>query len=78
MFKIKDTSPNVLKEMGFVRSEDGDFILRKVIDGSMRNVFTIYRGSEYLRVVKTSYYIFIEALHYIHEWTKKDYIEWED
>lgn len=75
MFKIKDTSN--LREMGFKKNDDGDYVIRKSIDGSLRTLFTVYMGSEYLRFSRTSY-VALDALHLIYEWTKKNYIEWED
>ena len=75
MFKLKDQT--ALRDMGFKKDDNGDYVVRKSIEGSMRTIFTIYMGSDYIRFPRTSY-IAQEALHCIHEWTKKDYIEWED
>ena len=75
MFKIKDTS--TLRDMGFKKDDNGDYVVRKSIDGTVRTIFTVYIGSNYLRFPRTAY-IAQEALHCIHEWTKKNYIEWED
>lgn len=75
MFKVKDTS--TLREMGFRKDDNGDYVIRKNVDGTLRTIFTVYLGSTYLRFPRASY-IAQEALRCIHEWTKKDYIEWED
>ncbi len=75
MFKIKD--PSYIKEMGFVQTEDKDFVYRGIVDGSPKTLFTIYAGSLYLRHAKASY---SSAAQFkcIYEWTKKNYIEWEE
>ena len=74
MFKVLDTAK--LEEMGF--KKDGcDYVYRYNDEGSIRTCFTVYAGSPYLRFGKTVYVI-TEQLKCIYEWTKKNYIEWED
>lgn len=74
MFKIMDLSK--LEEMGF--KKDGfDYVYRETVDGVMKTLFTVYAGSSYLRYSKTSYSS-LGQLRCIYEWTKKNYILWEE
>lgn len=74
MLKVKDIKK--LEEMGF--KKDGcDYVYRYNDDGSIRTCFTIYAGSPYIRFSKTVY-VTVEQLRCIYEWTKNNYIEWED
>lgn len=75
MLKIKDEK--YINEMGFYETEDNDYVYREKIEGELRRLFTIYAGSLYLRTAKTSYTSNAQ-LRCVYEWTKKDYIEWED
>ena len=45
--------------------------------GGVATLFTIYKGSPYIRTMRTGY-VLEQQLYLIYEWTKKDYIEWED
>lgn len=74
MFKIKNMK--YINEMGFIRNGD-DYIIRKMIEGNPRILFTIYAGSSYIRQSRSSY-TSTEQLRLIYEWTKADYIEWEN
>lgn len=74
MFKLK--SNDVILDMGFIK-KDGDYVYQKNIQGTLRTLFKIYRGSPYIRHSRTSY-VEAEQLRLIHEWTKHDYIEWEN
>ena len=75
MLKLKNE--NELYNMGFVKSGI-DYVYRgKNINGGACVLFTIYKGSPYIRCSRTGY-VLEEQLHLIYEWTKKDYIEWED
>lgn len=74
MFKLKaGIEPTVL---GF-ESKDFDYVKYGDVDGVKRTMFTIYKGSPYLRYSKASYVV-EEQLKLIHDWSKSDYIEWED
>ena len=74
MFKLKDgISP---LDLGF-ESKDIDYCKYVEVDGTIRTCFTIYKGSPYVRYSKTSY-VCEEQLKLIYEWTKLDYIEWEE
>ena len=74
MFKLKDgINPS---DLGFIK-KDLDYVRYIEIDGVNRTCFTIYRGSCYIRYSKTSY-VNEEQLRLIYEWTKLDYIEWEE
>lgn len=75
MIKVKDLS--YIKEMGFIQTEENDFVYREIVDGSPKTLFTIYAGSLYLRHAKTSYSN-TQQFKCIYEWTKKNYIEWEE
>lgn len=74
VFRILDLSK--LEEMGF-KKEDYDYVYREKVDGAMRTLFTVYAGSQYLRYSKTSY-VCTTQLKCIYEWTKKNYILWEE
>ena len=74
MIKVTDISK--LEEMGFVK-EGFDYVYRCSADGTIKTCFTIYAGSSYLRYAKTAY-VTMEQLHCIYEWTRKNYIEWEE
>ena len=75
MFKLK--KDEYKKEMGFVTS-DIDYVYRgKNATGGVATLFTIYKGSPYIRTMRTGY-VLEQQLYLIYEWTKKDYIEWED
>lgn len=74
MLKVIDTTK--LEEMGF--KKDGcDYVYRYNDNGSIRTCFTVYAGSPYIRYSKTVY-VTVEQLHCIYEWTRKNYIEWEE
>ena len=74
MFKIK--SKEYLKDMGF-ELEGADYICRKELANKFAILFTIYKGSPYIRCYKTS--TFVEhQLKCIYDWTLKGYIEWEE
>lgn len=74
MLKIKDgVNP---KDLGF-KTKDFDYVKYVIVDGCEKLVFTIYKGSPYIRYSKTAY-VSEEQLKLIYEWTKKDVIEWED
>jgi len=75
MFIITDEK--YLKEMGFKKNEDGDYIYKSVINGSMKKLFTVYAGSLCMRYGKGTY-ASTEQLKCIYNWTKKDYIKWEE
>lgn len=76
MFRIKDTSK--LEEMGFKKDEEtGDYVIKEKINDSMKLLFKIYRGSDYLRHAKTGY-IIEDQLKLVYEWSKRDYIYWEE
>jgi hypothetical protein len=74
MFKIGKKEN--LTEMGFVKNND-DYVIRKEIDGVSRVLFTVYKGSPYLRYSKTGY-VMEEQLKLIFQWGKNNLIEWED
>ena len=74
MFKIVDFSQERLIAMGFKKT-DFDWFLKANIGGDKRVLFTVYAGSEYLRVSRTSY-VAMEQLKLIHEWTKQGFIEY--
>lgn len=75
MLKAKDT--DCIKKMGFVK-EDCDYVYRgKTDDGDLVKLFTIYAGSLYLRHAKTTYSSYLQ-LKCIYDWTKNNYIEWEE
>lgn len=75
MFKVLDVTK--LEEMGFVK--DGkDYVYKSTTEeGMIRKLFSVYAGSTYLRYAKTVY-VTSEQLRLIYEWTKKNYIEWEE
>lgn len=73
MFKLKDGLRP--EDLGF-RRKDVDYVITKEVDGVLRMLFKIYRGSPYIRSSKTSY-VCDEQLKLIYDWTKQDYIEWE-
>ena len=75
MFKLK--SKNILKEMGFKQSGCDWVCKGKTDKGTICTLFTVYAGSSYIRYARTGY-ICDSQLKLIYEWTKKDYIEWED
>ena len=77
MFKVK--SKEYLEKMGFTRKgETGDYIcVGTGKDGYKKVLFKIYFGSLYIRYSATTY-ASEGQLKLIHEWTKQDYIEWED
>lgn len=76
MIKVKDKK--YIEEMGFTKNEDHDYICRgKAEDGTLVKLFTIYAGSLYIRNAKTAYTNSLQ-LKLIYDWTKKDYIEWEE
>lgn len=74
MFKITDITK--LEEMGF-KKNNCDYVYRYNDDGSIKTCFTVYAGSPYLRYSRTSY-VSGEQLKCIYEWTRKNYIEWEE
>lgn len=74
MFKIKDNIDPY--DLGFVE-KDFDYVYYGIVDGLKKVVFTIYKGSRYLRYSKSSY-VNEQQLKLIYEWTKKDVIEWEN
>lgn len=74
MFKIK--SQEQLSKMDF-KQKGSDYVVQKTVDGVNRILFTIYKGSPYIRVSRTGY-VSDEQLRYIYIWTKNDFIEWED
>lgn len=75
MFKLKNEK--YIENMGFVKN-GVDYVYRgKNALGGVATLFTIYKGSPYIRSMKTGY-VLEEQLHLIYEWTKEDYIEWED
>lgn len=69
MFKIKDMSK--IKDMGFICSGE-DYVCRE----NHKTIFTIYKGSPYLRYSKSAY-ICDAQMKKIYDWSKEDYIEWE-
>lgn len=74
MFKLKEgINPRTL---GFV-DKDFDYVYYAIVDEVKKIVFTIYKGSPYLRYSKSAY-ANDEQLRLIHEWTKQDVIEWEN
>lgn len=76
MFKVK--SKEFIREMGFVKN-DVDYVIRgKNVNGGICTLFTIYKGSPYIRFARMTQGQTEEQLKLIHEWTKKDYIEWEE
>lgn len=74
MFKLKEGYKP--QDIGFKR-KDMDWIYQKTVEGTARVLFKIYLGSPYLRSSKTGY-VLEEQLKLIYDWTKADYIEWED
>lgn len=74
MFRITDLSK--LEEMGF-KKDEYDYVYREKVDGTMVKYFTVYAGSPYLRYTKTAYSS-PGQLKCIYEWTKKNYIIWEE
>lgn len=73
MFRLKEgVRP---EDLGF-RRKDVDYVITGDIDGAIKILFKIYRGSGYIRSSRTSY-VSDDQLRLIHEWTKQDYIEWE-
>ncbi len=74
MFKIKDKK--YLEEMGFVL-KGADWVFVKELEDRYAVLFTVYKGSPYIRCYKTSTVV-EHQLKCIYDWTKKDYIEWED
>lgn len=74
MFKLKN---NVKPETLGFEKKDFDYIRYTNVDDVKKSCFVIYGGSPYIRHSKTSY-ISEEQLKMIYDWTKKDYIEWED
>lgn len=74
---LKVINKEYIREMGFKKTEENDFEYRELIDGEPRKLFTIYAGSLYIRHAKTAYSS-QNQLRCIYEWTKKNYIEWED
>lgn len=73
---LKITSSEYLKDMGFVL-EGADYVCRKELEDRFAILFTIYKGSPYIRCYKTSTVV-EHQLKCIYEWTKKGYIEWEE
>lgn len=75
MFKLKNEK--YIENMGFIKN-GVDYVYRgKNSLGGVVTLFTVYKGSPYIRSMKTGY-VLEEQLRLIYEWTKKDYIEWED
>lgn len=75
MFKLKTGVTPV--ELGFTK-HDIDYVYRgKNSQGGVATLFTIYKGSSYIRCMKTGY-VLEEQLKLIYEWTKSDYIQWEE
>lgn len=74
MFKIKQgITP---EDLGFVK-HDIDYVYRgKNIQGGVVTLFTIYKGSPYIRCARTGY-VLEQQLYLIYEWTKSEYIQWE-
>ena len=74
MLKIKDGIQPC--ELGFVE-KDFDHVCYGTVDGLKKILFTIYKGSPYIRYSKAAY-VNEEQLRLIYKWTKQDLIEWED
>lgn len=75
MLKVKDLQN--ITDMGFVKNGI-DYVYRgKNTNGGVATLFTIYKGSPYIRCMKTGY-VLEEQLRLVYEWTKKDFIVWED
>ncbi len=74
MLKIK--SNDYLSKMGF-KKKDSDYVIQKNIDGVNRILFKVYTGSPYIRISRTGY-VSEEQLKLIYDWSKYDFIEWED
>lgn len=74
MLKLKDSvNP---KDLGF-KTKDFDYVRYIDVDGVQKVCFTIYKGSPYIRYSKTAY-VAEEQLKLVYEWSKNNYIEWED
>ena len=75
MLKVKDQS--YIKQMGFKKNDDDDYVYRENVNGSLTKLFTIYAGSLYIRHARTAY-TSSNQIKCIYDWTKKGYIEWEE
>lgn len=77
MFKVK--AKEDLEKMGFTRKGDTrDYICVGTDEfGDKKVLFKVYFGSPYIRC-SASTYASEGQLKLIHEWTKENYIEWED
>lgn len=65
------------EQLGFAK-HDIDYVYRgKNSLGGVATLFTIYKGSPYIRCARTGY-VLEEQLKLVYQWTKSDYIMWEE